>query len=171
MSFAVGALSRASEMSTAHALQPPIPAHDADFHGWAMATAAAIRAGRVQGLDWATIAEEIEDMGRSERRALGSRLEVLQAHLLKWRYQPQHRSTSWSGTVKEQRRRAMLLLRDNPSLKPELANLAVDVYPVACALAERDTGLDESVFPDIPPWTVEQILDEDYWPEAAVSSD
>jgi hypothetical protein len=153
-------------MSTARAVPGPIADHDADFYSWAMETAAAIRAGRLDGLDWLAIAEEIEDMGRSERRALASRLEVLQAHLLKWRHQAQLRSRSWSGTIKEQRRRAVRLLQENPGLKPQLADLCTDTYGTARALAERDTGLDEALFPSAPPWTVEQALDETYWPDA-----
>jgi len=155
------------DMSNAPAMQDPIADHDADFFSWAMQTAAAIRAGRLDGLDWLAIAEEIEDMGRSERRALASRLEVLQAHLLKWQYQADKRSHSWSGAIKEQRRRTAHLLRENPGLKPQLADLCADTYGTACALAERDTGLDEAVFPPAPPWTVEQALDEGYWPDAA----
>ena len=144
-----------------------IPHHDRDFYGWAMETAAAIRSGRVDAVDWLAIAEEIEDMGRTERRALSSRLEVLQAHLLKWRYQPERRTRSWSGTIKEQRRRTAQLLRDNPGLKSEIGALMADAYQTARALAERDTGMDESAFPVAAPWSLQQVLDEGYWPEPA----
>ena len=104
-------------------------------------------------------------MGRSERRALESRFEVLLAHLIKWRFQPDHRSTSWTGTIKEQRRNAARLLHQNPGLKPLLTELIPEAYELAKALAERDTGIDERHFPNDCPWAAEHILDESFWPE------
>lgn len=151
---------------TAAVKQPPQTAsHGSDFHRWALDTAAAIRARRFEGVDWDAVAEEIEDMGRSERRALESRLEVLLAHLLKWRFQPEQRSSTWTGTLKEQRRKAERLLRQNPSLRPLIPELIADAYASARAVAERDTGIDESSFPTSCPWSVPEILDEGYWPE------
>lgn len=144
---------------------PPIP-HGGDFYTWALETAGAIREGRFEGIEWDAVAEELEDMGRSERRALENRFEVLLAHLIKWRFQPEQRSTSWTGTIKEQRRKAARLLRQNPGLKPVLTELVPDAYESARALAERDTGIDERNFPAACPWTIEQILDEGFWPLA-----
>lgn len=144
---------------------PPAP-HEGDFYTWAQETADAIRGGRFEGVDWEAVAEELEDMGRSERRALEDRFEVLLAHLIKWRFQHDRRSTSWTGTIKEQRRKAARLLRQNPGLKPLLSELISDAYESARALAERDTGIDEANFPASCPWTIKQILDEGYWPEA-----
>lgn len=148
---------------------PPFP-RAGDFYTWALETAFAIRRGRFDGIDWEAIAEELEDMGRSERRALEHRIEILLAHLLKWCYQPQCRSTSWTGTIKEQRRKAARLLRQNPGLQPLLAELIPESYESARALAERDTGIDERNFPTACPWAVELILDEDFWPEIARST-
>jgi hypothetical protein len=128
-------------------------------------TAGAIQAGDFDTVDWEAVAEELEDMGRSERRALENRLEVLLAHLIKWRFQPDHRSASWTGTIKEQRRKATRLLRQNPGLKPLLVELIPDAYDSARALAERDTGIDEVHFPEACPWTEQQILNEDFWAE------
>jgi hypothetical protein len=96
---------------------------------------------------------------------LENRLEVLLAHLIKWCVQPEHRSTSWTGTIKAQRRKASRLLAQNPGLKSLLAQLIADAYETAMALAERDTGIDESAFSPTCPWTTEQLLDEHFWPE------
>jgi hypothetical protein len=151
-------------MGTPVTRHSPPASHREDFYTWALETADAIRDGRFDGVDWEAVAEELEDMGRSERRALESRLEVLLAHLITWQYQPEGRSSSWTGTLKEQRRKAARLLRQNPGLKPLLGELISDAYSAATALAERDTGMDESRFATVCPWTAEQILDEAFFP-------
>ena len=153
-------------MATATKRHPPPTPHDSDFYTWALETADAIRDARFEGIDWESVAEELEDMGRSERRALENRFEVLLAQLLKWRFQPENRSASWTGTIKEQRRKAARLLRQNPGLKPLLFELIPDAYESARALAERDTGIDDSSFPTSSPWTAEQLLYEGFWPDS-----
>src|SRR3954447_21138782 len=65
-------------------------------------------------LDWPNIAEEIESMGRDEQEQLISRLAILLAHLLKWRFQPDHRGNSWRLTILEQRRRSQRIVSRNP---------------------------------------------------------
>jgi hypothetical protein len=151
-------------MSTLAKKHSPPASHSQDFYTWALETAGAIRDGRFEGVDWEAVAEELEDMGRSERRALESRLEVLLSHLIKWRYQPERRSSSWTGTMKEQHRKAARLLHQNPGLRPLLGELIADAYTTATALAERDTGMDESRFPTVCPWSPEQVLDEGFLP-------
>lgn len=69
--------------------------YEADVVAWANEQAALLRAGRFDQLDLANIAEEIEDVGKSEKRELASRISVLLAHLLKWKYQPNLRSSSY----------------------------------------------------------------------------
>ena len=154
------------QVATATKRHPPPTPHESDFYSWALESAEAIRLHRFEGIDWEAVAEELEDMGRSERRALENRFEVLLAHLIKWRFQSDHRSASWTGAIKEQRRKGARLLRQNPGLKSLLPQLIADAYESATALAERDTGIDEANFPASCPWTLEQILDEGYWPEA-----
>lgn len=153
-------------MATAIKQPAAIRSHDSDFYGWALDTAAAIRTRQFKGVDWEAVAEELEDMGRSERRALESRFEILLAHLLKWSFQPAQRSTSWSGTIKEQSRKAERLLQQNPGLLPLVGEILNEAYHSAKAVAERDTGIDESRFPAPCPWTVAEVLDEGFWPDA-----
>ena len=78
--------------------------YESDVAAWANEQARLIRAGQFDQLDWEHIAEEIEDVGKSEQRELASRMAVLIAHLLKWQFQPEHQSTGWKRTIKEQRR-------------------------------------------------------------------
>jgi hypothetical protein len=138
--------------------------HDEDFYTWATESAALIRAGRLQDLDLEHLAEELEDMGASRERELESRLAILAAHLLKWRYQPERRGNSWRATIKEQRRRLERLLRRNPGLAPRLSEAFQDAYGDARLIAMRETGMDEDTFPEQAPFSLEQCLTEGYWP-------
>jgi hypothetical protein len=132
--------------------------HDRDFYAWTAEQAALLRSGAVSAADTANIAEEIEEMGRSLQDQLTSRLGVLLAHMLKWRYQPDRRGNSWRLTIAEQRRRISRLLRQNPSLKHELAEVFTDAYGDALLIAERETGLDAGTFPTACPWTFDEAM-------------
>ena len=92
--------------------------YEDDYYAWTIEQAQLLRAGALSAIDAANIAEEIESMGRSDRRELQSRLVVLTMHLLKWRFQPSARSSSWSGTIREQRLQIELIFEDSPSLRP-----------------------------------------------------
>ncbi|OIP78442.1 MAG: hypothetical protein AUK48_01635 [Oscillatoriales cyanobacterium CG2_30_44_21] len=136
-------------------------AHDRDFYAWTQNQAQLLRTGQFDILDIQQIAEEIEDMGRTEKRALESRLEVLIMHLLKWQYQPSLRSRSWQLTVREQRLRVYTLLEDNPSLQPHLSQRMDKIYRLAVIAAERETGL--TLFPETCPYRIEEILSENFF--------
>lgn len=139
--------------------------YDLDFHAWANEQAALLRAGKLDQADIANIAEEIESMGRSEKRELVSRLAVLLAHLLKWRHQPLHRSASWQATIRLQRRALADHLADNPSLKALLGEATARAYGTAVIEAAAETGLVEATFPEVCPWDAEAILDATFLPE------
>ncbi|MEI8394165.1 MAG: DUF29 domain-containing protein [Rhodospirillaceae bacterium] len=139
--------------------------YEHDFYGWANEQAALLRAGKLSSADIENIAEEIESMGKTEKRELVNRLTVLLLHLLKWRYQPGRRGNSWRLTVKEQRYRLTYHLTDNPSLKATLPEAIINAYRLALVEAERETGLAETTFPETCPWPFEQIMDETFRPE------
>ena len=139
--------------------------YERDFYAWATEQAALLRAGRLAEADIAHIAEEIETMGRSEKRELVSRLKVLLMHLLKWRFQPTGRSTNWRLTVAEQRREVIDHLADNPSLRARMDEAIASAHAGAILGAARETGLDLGQFPDRCPWSYEQIVDRVFWPE------
>ena len=141
------------------------PSHDTDFFGWTHQQAQLLRTGRLDQLDVSNLIDEIEDMGQSQIRELENRLGVLLAHLLKWRYQPERRGVSWETTIREQRRRLTRLLADNPSLQPRLPKAHDDAYGDARLIARRETALPEPTFPATSPFTLEQTLDPDYWPD------
>jgi len=139
--------------------------YDTDFYAWSKEQATLLRGSRFSQLDIAHLAEEIEDLGKRERRALQSRLGLLLGQLLKWRYQGgyPHRK-SWRATINAQRRSISKLLDDNPSLRSSLVEPVADAYLDARDLAVAETPLDYDAFPADCPWTLEEILN-DYWPE------
>jgi len=138
--------------------------YEQDFHAWTMQQAELLRARKLDCADIDNIAEEIESMGRSEKRELTSRLTVLLAHLLKWQLQPAFRGNSWRLTIKVQRRAVTRHLRDNPSLKSQLDQTVSDAYGDARIEAERETGLAAETFPDACPFTFDQAISDDFWP-------
>lgn len=148
-------------------MHPNTALYDEDFFAWCLTTATLIRDGKWHEIDPAALAEEIESLGKSQRRELYSRLDVLLMHLLKWLAQPERRveSHSWEDTIEEQRIQLELLLRDNPSLRPQIPVLLPDIYRDALRHAVRATRLHAAVFPPTCPWTIAQILDADFWPE------
>jgi hypothetical protein len=105
-------------------------------------------------------------MGRSQRSELTNRLIVLLLHLLKWRFQPAFRGNSWRLTIRGQRLELRRHLRDNPSLKAHLNQAMLDAYGSARIGAERETGLAAETFPDTSPFTFDQAIDDDFWPDA-----
>ena len=141
--------------------------YDTDFYAWCEEQAALLTRQDPWSLDWANLAEEIRSMARRDKRALGSHLQGLVMRLLKWRYQPERRQTghSWRSTVRNQRQAISELTQESPSLTPVLVDLLAQRYPHAREDAADDTGLGLDTFPDACPWTVEQIRDEDFWPE------
>jgi hypothetical protein len=142
--------------------------YETDFYAWANEQAAHLRAGRLQAADIAHIAEEIESMGRGERRELTSRLAVLLAHLLKWQTQPALRGRGWLLAIREQRRQVAEVLADNPSLRPRLPELLAEAHEDALLAAQRETGLSESAFPAACPWTFAQAMEDE--PDALAES-
>jgi len=140
--------------------------YDTDFYAWTAAQAAALAAGDVAALDWQNLAEEIGDLGKNNRRELSSRLEFLLMHLLKWRHQPELRDAStWSSTIFTQRREIAKLIEQNPSLHRQVAPLMGDDYPSARRLASMETGLPPEAFDEACPWSPQQVLHEDFWPQ------
>ena len=143
-------------------------AYDADFYAWTQEQAALLRDGKWPAVDIGNVAEEIESLGKSQQNALESRLEKLLLHLLKWHYQPDKRvrGHSWQDTIREQRRRLSRLLSQNPSLRPTLPTVLAESYPYVRQRASLQARLPLATFPHACPWTMAQVLDDDFWPDA-----
>ena len=144
----------------------PEPLYDTDFYAWTQQQAALLREEKWEDLDYPNLAEEIESLGKREQHELEHRLMRLLQHLLKWQYQPVRRGRSWRSTIVEQRQRIAKRLRESPSLRPALPAMLEEEYRLARLKAGDETRLPEAILPPTCPWTVEQLLDDAFWPEA-----
>ena len=144
----------------------PTAAYEADFHAWTKDQAARLRDLRPNSIDWENVAEEIESLGRSEKREIESRMGVLLVHLLKWAHQPERRKLGWRATITEQRRKLARAVEESPSLGAYPETVLADEYEVARARAADETDLPEETFPVTCPFTIEEVLDPGFWPEA-----
>jgi hypothetical protein len=139
--------------------------YDNDVVAWAFEQAALLRSGTWSDLDIEHLAEEVEDVARSEQRELASRLQVLLSHLLEWQCQPARRSPSWRRTIRDQRAALARKIGKMPSLGRLLYDdeWLADVWNDAVRLAAERTGLEQ--FPENCPWSMDQVLDEKFVPE------
>ncbi|OKH33030.1 hypothetical protein NIES2119_24335 [[Phormidium ambiguum] IAM M-71] len=140
------------------AIATPNSLYEQDFYLWIETTAQQLKEGKFDEVDLTNLIEEIESMGRSEKRELKSRLIVLLMHLLKWQYQPEKRSESWRSTISEQRICIEGLLEDSPSLKPLISEVFDDCYQKARLKAADETGIKLNFFPKESPFTLEETL-------------
>jgi Domain of unknown function DUF29 len=139
--------------------------YDEDFYAWSFEQARLLRAGEFSRLDIENIAEELESMGRRDKREIESRLVVLIAHLLKWQVQVGFRSRRWSAPIREQRRRIAKLLEESPSVLSVFDELLGQAYGDGRDKAAEETGFADSAFPPACPFTPEQLLAEDFLPK------
>ena len=153
------------DLTTLQEIEPVPSGYETDFYAWANEQGALLRAGRFSAADIENIAEEIESLGRSEKRELVSRLNVLLLHLLKWRFQPGLQSRSWKLSIIEQREAVSSHLVGNPSLKNRLPECVNSAYKLAFIGVHRETGLPEKMFPAACPYSFHQMLDEGFFPE------
>lgn len=138
--------------------------YEQDFYRWTQIQAELLRQGRLAEADLAHIAEEIESMGKSDRRAISSHLRNIVLHLLKYCYQPSRRSRSWENSIDNSRREAESIIKDSPSLRAQIPELLAAEYASARKSASRQTRLPLERFPEACPFTTEQVTG-DYWPE------
>jgi hypothetical protein len=135
--------------------------YEQDYYLWLETTAKLLREGQLSALDVANLLEEIEDMGRSEKRAFYSNLKILLMHLLKYSYQSEKRSNSWIASIVEHRQRIKKAFKESPSLQPYFIEIVNECYQDARELAAAETGLAIDAFPVEPPFTPEEILNSD----------
>jgi hypothetical protein len=154
-------------MNQSNARPPDLRAttlYDTDFYAWTQQQATLLEAEEFAELDLHNLIEELEAMGRSEKRELASRLQVLLMHLLKWHYETSMRSRSWQSTIRIQRRELARLLADNPSLRPTIPDVIAQVYPDAVLDVIEETGLLAPVFPATCPYSSTEVFDRTFWP-------
>ncbi len=136
-----------------------------DYYQWLIETAYILEEGKLSELDIPNLLDEIESMGKSQKRAIESYLKVLLLHLLKWKYQPDLRSGSWRGSIYNSRKGIAKRIKESPSLKSYPQEVLLECYEIARFNAHTETELPLAIFPEIPPFTLEQALDENFLPE------
>lgn len=139
--------------------------YEADYARWCAEQAALLRDGKLEALDRENLAEEVESLGRSDKREIESRLNVLLVHLLKWQHQPDRRTASWKATITEQRWRISRVIEDSPSLGSYPRKVLAGEYAIARSAAATETGLAEDSFPAECPLSITQVLDPAFLPE------
>ena len=146
--------------------RPPTAAsYERDLYLWTQEQAELLRQRRFDELDLENLIDEVVGVGGSQRQEIESRLDILIAHLLKWKYQPGARSSSWQGTIREQRKRLARLLGASPSLRTYPAEVFGECYSSARLVAAEQTGMDFTLFPATPSFTLAQTLDERFLPK------
>lgn len=142
------------------------PKYEEDLYSWSQTNAALLRAGKFNEADMNHIIEELETLGRSNKRELVNRLGVLIAHLMKIKYQTEYLDKkSWIGTVERQRIDIADLLQENPSLKSYTIEGLPKSYKYALSILKEETPLEVNALPIECPYTIDQCLDEEFYPE------
>ncbi len=146
---------------------PTTTLYDRDFNLWIETTVRQLRKRNFASVDWENLFEELESLGKQQKRELENRLIVLLEHILKlayWESEREYNARGWRGTILEQRKQIVRLLKDNPSLKPYLTEVFESCYGDARDIAITKTGLKGEIFPPQPLLTLEQALDENWLP-------
>ncbi|NEP02748.1 MAG: DUF29 domain-containing protein [Symploca sp. SIO2E9] len=138
--------------------------YETDYLRWLETTVQKLRAQDYGNVDWQNLIEEIEDLGKSERRRLESNLAVILLHLLKWEFQPEQRKGGWEASIIEHRQRLRRALKDSPSLQPYLESIFAEIYAEARKRARAETGLPLDTFPIQCPYKTTEVLDDDFLP-------
>jgi len=138
--------------------------YEQDFYSWLEQTVDLLKQGRLSEINTEILIDELESMAKRDRRELLGRLVILLAHLLKWQYQPAHRSNSWRASIVEQRYKIQKQLEDSPSLKNQCETLMIKAYLDSVKLAQVETGIPINQFPKQCEYTLKQILQNEFYP-------
>lgn len=139
--------------------------YDNDFNLWIETTLKQIRERNFNSVDWENVLEELESLGKQQKRELSNRLRLLLEHFLKlsyWEVEKSYNARGWHGTIVEQRKQIIQLIEDNPSLKPYLHKVYESCYTDARDITIAKTGLDKEIFPTQSVLTLEELLDESF---------
>ena len=137
--------------------------YDRDFYSWSCQQAQLLREKKFEQVDWINVIEEIEDLGRSEYRALVSAIEQLTLHLLKWQYQKEYRSPSLRNSIDKQRIKIERILEENPGLQSRIEEAVSKGYKYGRKGASKETFLEINIFPESCPYTWEELVDDNFF--------
>jgi Domain of unknown function DUF29 len=134
--------------------------YELDETAWLEKTAALIGQQRFGEIDHAQLSEYLSDMARRDKREVLSRLTALLAHLLKWEYQPDHKTNSWQITILHQRNELRDML-ESRTLENHARTILAKAYERALQQAALETGTEEAAFPAVCPWSLEEVVPEE----------
>jgi hypothetical protein len=137
-------------------------AYERDFHAWTAEQARELRRAKPDRLDWKNRAEEVERLGRSDKRAIGSDLKIVVEHLIMWKFPPERRSDSWSDSIEAHRDRIARIIKDSPGLAATPGKILTGENRKAL----RDLKPPQARIPVACPFTVEETPDPDFLPDA-----
>jgi hypothetical protein len=147
-------------------LSKPLVGYDQDFNLWLEQTVDLLKTKQFEALDIENLVDELESMSSRDKREILSRLKIVLLHLLKWKYQPQKQCGSWQSSIRTNRDEIAQILIDSPSLKNYPGQVLDSAYPISRKNAASETGLALNVFPESCPFSIAQVLDEEFWPES-----
>jgi hypothetical protein len=139
--------------------------YERDFFTWTQEQARLLRERRFDDLDLDNLVDEVESVGSSEKHEIRRRLKVLLTHLLKWKFQPGLRGVSWRRTIRQQREAIAEIIETSPSLRAYPSQVMRTAYTGASVSASEETGMMIGIFPEACPFSVDQILDLEFFPE------
>lgn len=142
----------------------PLATYESDFAQWSAEQAQLIREGQFEAVDLENVAEEIESLGRSDKREVGNRIGIVLLHLLKWEFQPSQRKPGWLLTLDEQRDQIAWLLSESPSLKAGVRTSIVDRFPLARRKAADETGVGLKALPIDCLYSIDDVLSQEFLP-------
>jgi hypothetical protein len=145
--------------------QPRKSLYDNDYHAWVEAQVSALERGDFAGLDLIHLADEVGDLGRSQKHKIRSNLNVVLVHLVKWKYQPDRRKPGWEVSIHEHRTRLLEDLSESPSLRVYPAEVLAKEYDLARRKAAVEMRKSLRALPQACPFTVEQVLELDFLPK------
>ena len=134
--------------------------YEQDETAWLEAMADLVAQRRHAELDHLHLSEYLADMAKRDRREVFSRLVILMIHLLKWKHQPENRSGSWRGTIREQRRELRQLL-ESETLRNHAQLVLLDAYAEARKQASDETELSLGTFPRKCTWELDELLSDE----------
>jgi hypothetical protein len=138
--------------------------YEADFYAWIHEQTDLLKQRKHTAFDYDNLIEEISSMGNELEHALTSSYRLVMLHLLKWQFQPQFRGASWEITISRERDNIESREEDKPSLKAKASDFVAKAYVRARRSAAKETGLPLSTFPEICPYTLDQLRDFDWMP-------
>ena len=142
--------------------------YDTDYNLWVLKIVKQLENKDFESIDLENLIEEVSDLSRRDKKKLKSLLRNLFEHLLKlkyWESAIKDNRPHWEGEITNFRKQIKDEVKDSPSLKPYLKEILEECYQDGREIASRRSQLPVSAFPEKPIASLEQVLDENWFPD------